>query len=74
MRFFRFLTAIAIVLLLGFTQCSKLYICPKGIYIDGCAYRFNYNPVCGCDGVTYDNEGEAACHGIKKYVQGECIL
>lgn len=32
-----------------------------------------YNPVCGCDGVTYINSGHAMCiGGISDYVEGEC--
>ncbi len=32
-----------------------------------------YNPVCGCDGVTYINSGHAMCiGGISDYVDGEC--
>jgi len=32
-----------------------------------------YEPVCGCDGITYINSGHATCvGGISDYVNGEC--
>ena len=31
-----------------------------------------YDPVCGCNGVTYSNYAKAECHGIKSYTKGIC--
>ena len=31
-----------------------------------------YDPVCGCNGVTYGNACQAECASITKYKRGEC--
>ena len=38
-----------------------------------CYYLMVYEPVCGCDGVTYGNSGEAACNNILDYTEGACL-
>lgn len=35
-------------------------------------YLTIYDPVCGCNGKTYSNSGEAECKGITNYTKGEC--
>ncbi|MGB2164352.1 MAG: hypothetical protein ACPHYH_00790, partial [Flavobacteriaceae bacterium] len=31
-----------------------------------------YNPVCGCDGVSYGNDCVAEASGIKSWTEGSC--
>lgn len=51
--------------------CNKSHDCTPDL-IDDCIYIEVYDPVCGCDGNTYSNSGEAACHSIYEYTAGVC--
>tara|TARA_Y100000385_G_scaffold289998_1_gene361369 strand:+ start:1249 stop:2562 length:1314 start_codon:yes stop_codon:yes gene_type:complete len=42
------------------------------IPIVGCGSAALWDPVCGCDGVTYSNSGDAACNSIYDFTGGEC--
>ncbi len=37
-----------------------------------CVCNFLYDPVCGCDGVTYPNACAAECSSIFNYKKGKC--
>jgi hypothetical protein len=57
------------VLVIG--ACSKSNNC-VAVYKEGCIVPEILAPVCGCDGVTYDNSWAAECAGITDFVQGRC--
>ena len=40
--------------------------------LPGCMSMTVVDPVCGCDGVTYGNSGEAECNSIYEYTAGAC--
>ena len=39
---------------------------------ESCSKTNSYEPVCGCDGFTYNSSDEAKCKGIQTYEQGKC--
>ena len=57
---------------LGTPDCSNNQEECVAIEIAGCAYIALWAPVCGCDGITYSNSGEAACNSIFEFTLGEC--
>jgi hypothetical protein len=44
----------------------------KGTPVVDCNCYMVYDPVCGCDGVTYGNDCQAHCAGVKSWTPGEC--
>src|SRR5688572_168141 len=44
----------------------------QGTRAVGCTCPQGSNPVCGCNGVTYNNGCEAECDGVVRYTFGAC--
>ena len=67
-----------IVILFGVVLFTALSACKddastcEAVYNANCACFAIYEPVCGCDCVTYGNECEAACNNINEFTPGEC--
>ncbi len=65
-----------------YLACFSLLACGKNgkflqetcepVLIEDCYCLQVYEPVCGCDGVTYPNDCYAECSSITSYKQGEC--
>ena len=51
-------------------DCDSAECVPE---LDPDCFAFDiWDPVCGCDGVTYSNSAYAACNNIFEYSEGEC--
>lgn len=73
MKRFLYITGLLFVVVL-FAQCNKKRTadnCTENLKSD-CICPTVYEPVCGCNNVTYGNSCEAECHGITDYTTGKC--
>ena len=60
---------VAAVFGLMFISCDKGECVEE--YCNGAVPQY-YEPVCGCNDITYGNWEEAECHGIMQYRQRAC--
>ena len=56
---------------LSCNECDDELDCVAELIPD-CVFMTVVDPVCGCNGVTYSNSGEAACNNIFDFTMGEC--
>lgn len=52
-------------------SCKNEEICEEN-FDGGCICTKDYNPVCGCNQITYGNSCMAECSGIANFTIGEC--
>ena len=64
---------ISLLFSIGLFHLSDSELCIDKLQIDRDAIcPMVYDPVCGCNGLTYSNDCEAKKSGLKIWIQGAC--
>lgn len=53
-------------------SCGKTTVCINYDNVNPGVICTGYNPVCGCDDITYPNECEAQKNGVVSWIGGVC--
>ena len=57
----------------SFVQIYFLDCVDPSKVVNDCIIPTVYEPVCGCNGLTYSNSSAAACDGVTNYQEGPCL-
>lgn len=66
----KLLGLILIVIAISFGSCEKNNC--QAVSDPNCFCTEQYEPVCGCNNITYGNDCMAECEGIYTYTAGPC--
>ena len=62
-----------LIFIIGCTDSSEIIPCTISEISNDIACIEIYEPVCGCNNVTYSNECYAEVSGISNWTEGECL-
>ena len=71
MKFYSMFLLLFLALSCSPNEDKKTVEC-KAVPIEDCSCLQVFDPVCGCDNVTYPNSCYAECATILNYTKGEC--
>jgi hypothetical protein len=64
---------ISFTLILGCSDGHDIITCFIGTPLTDTVCIEISEPVCGCNGITYDNECYAEKSGVSNWIEGECL-